>query len=392
MDGGRWQSGRMRVVLALDKFKGTLTASEVTERARRGVLRVLPDADVLPVAVADGGDGTIDALVAAGFEVVPVRVAGPTGRPVTARIARLGAVAAVELADCCGLVRLGGALAPWDAGTRGLGEAIHAAIGLAGVHEVVVGIGGSASTDGGAGLLAALGVRLLDADGEPVPPGARGLTSLARVDVSGLDPRLSGPDAVRLTVASDVDAPLLGPRGAASVFGPQKGLGAGDIPVVDAALARLADLVEPLLRPARELPGAGAAGGTGWALLALGAALRPGVSLVLGLAGFDALVAGADLVITGEGSLDAQTLTGKTPVGVARAASGVPCVAVCGRLELTPDQLHAAGIAAALPLTDLAAEPADAVRRAGPLVEDAVAQLVARFLLGPAAYAGDDRG
>ena len=372
----------MRVVLALDKFKGSLTAGEVTEHARRGLLRVRPDADVVPVAVADGGDGTIDALVASGFLVTPVRVTGPTGAPIEARIARDGERAAVELAECCGLARLPAGLAPWDAGTRGLGEAIRTAIHLDGVREVVVGVGGSASTDGGAGMLQALGVRLIDAAGDPVPPGARGLTLLAAVDWTGLDERLRGPDAVRLTVASDVYAPLLGPRGAASVFGPQKGLGGDDIPRVDAALAHLAGLADVSAPPARDLPGAGAAGGTGWALLTLGAAVRPGVSLVLELAGFAALVTGAQLVITGEGSLDEQTLTGKTPVGVARASAGVPCVAVCGRLGLTPAQLRAVGIADALPLTDLAADTADAMRRAGPLVEDATAALVARFLLG----------
>lgn len=381
----------MRVVLALDKFKGTLTAAQVTDRARRGVLRVLPDADIDPVAVADGGDGTIDALVASGFDEIPVQVSGPTGAPVTARIARRGERAAVELADCCGLDRLPAGLAPWDAGTRGLGEAILAAARLDGVTEVVVGLGGSASTDGGAGMLQALGVLLLDGAGGPIPPGARGLAELARVDVTGLDERLYGPHAVRLTVAGDVDAPLLGPLGAAAVFGPQKGLGPADIPQADAALARLADLAEPVLLPARDLPGAGAAGGTGWALLALGATLRPGVAMILDLAGFDRVIAGADLVITGEGRLDAQTLTGKTPLGVARPASGVPCVAVCGRLALTPSQLRGAGLDDALPLTALTPDPAEPMLRAGPLVEDAVAALVERFLLRTAAYSGDDR-
>ena len=381
----------MRVVLALDKFKGTLPAAQATAHARRGVLRVLPDADIAAVAVADGGDGTIDALVASGFEEIPVRVSGPTGAPVIARIARRGERAAVELADCCGLARLPAGPAPWDAGTRGLGEAIRAAARLDGVTEVVVGIGGSASTDGGAGMLQALGVALLDGSGRPIPPGARGLERLARIDVTGLDERLHGPDAVRLTIAGDVDAHLLGPLGAAAVFGPQKGLAAADIPRADAALTRLADLAEPLLLPARDLPGAGAAGGTGWALLALGATLRPGVGMILDLAGFDRLVAGADLVITGEGSLDAQTLTGKTPLGVARAASGVPCVAVCGRLALTPAELRGAGLDDALPLTALTPDPAEPMLRAGPLVEDAVAALVERFLLRTAAYSGDDR-
>ncbi len=380
----------MRVVLALDKFKGTLTASEVTARARRGVLRVRPDADVVPVAVADGGDGTIDALVAAGFEAVPVPVVGPTGRPVQARIARHGDLAAVELADCCGLLRLPDGPAPLDAGTGGLGEAIRAAIRLDGIREVAVGLGGSASTDGGAGLLQALGVSLLDAGGVPIAAGARGVATVASIDWTGLDPRLRGPDAVTLTVASDVDSPLLGPRGAAAVFGPQKGLTSDDIPWVDAALTRLADLAEPGSRAARTLPGAGAAGGTGWALLTLGAAVRPGVDVVLELAGFADLVATADLVITGEGSLDAQTLTGKTPVGVARAASGRPCVAVCGRLGLSAAQLRQVGLSDTLPLTALARDAEDAMRRAGPLVEDAVATLVGRFLSGVGAYAGGD--
>lgn len=359
-----------RVLVAPDKFKGSLRALGVADAVAAGLRRARPDVEVGTLPVADGGDGTLDAALAAGFERVDVTVTGPTGEPVRTAYARRGSTAVVEMADACGLSRLpGGELAGLTASSRGLGELLAAALD-AGCQDVVMGIGGSASTDGGAGLVAALGGVLLDADGRPVPDGGVGLESVDRVDLSGLHPALRES---RIVVACDVDNPLTGPRGAAAVYGPQKGLGPDDVPRLDAALGRWAKLVAAATaRDERDRPGAGAAGGVGFAAVAvLGAELRPGIELMLDLLDFDGAVSGATLVVTGEGSLDAQSLHGKAPVGVARAAAAhaVPVVAVCGRRDLDDRALHAAGINAAYALLDVEPDPRTCMREAARLLE-----------------------
>lgn len=342
---------RPRVLVASDKFKGTLSAAEVGAAVSAGLRSAVADVDVTVVPVADGGDGTLAAATAAGFDHVPVTAGGPTGLPVRTGYARRGGTAVVELADACGLVRLpGGRPAPMTASSRGAGEVIAAAVD-AGCTTVVLGIGGSASTDGGAGLVRALGAAVYDARGTEVLEGGGGLATATSLDLSGLHRRMAG---VEVVVACDVDNPLTGPRGAAGVYGPQKGADAAQVAQLDAALGHWADLVADATgSDRRESAGAGAAGGVGFAALALlGATLRPGIDLVLDLVGFDDLLAGADLVITGEGALDEQTLHGKAPAGVAAAArrSGVPVVAVCGRTTLDADRLTAAGITAAYAL------------------------------------------
>jgi glycerate kinase len=364
------------VLIASDKFKGSLTAAQVADAVGAGVCRVRPDARVVSVPVADGGDGTIAAALSAGFEYVPVQASGPTGEPVHTGYARRGNLAVVEMADVAGLSRLpGGQLAPMSASSRGVGEVMSAAI-EAGCDAIVLGIGGSASTDGGAGILAGLGALLLDTDGASVPDGGAGLTRIARLELAGLRARMAG---VRVILASDVDNPLTGPRGAAAVYGPQKGATAAQVRELDAALAHFADVVAALTEAdLREHPGAGAAGGTGFAALAvLGAELRPGVELVLELVGFGDRLVDADLVITGEGALDEQTLYGKAPAGVATAAvaAGIPVVAVCGRNRLSAESLRAAGIVAVYALTDLEpdvdkciAEPTPLLVRIGELI------------------------
>ncbi|HET9423412.1 MAG TPA: glycerate kinase [Nocardioides sp.] len=357
----------MRVVLATDKFKGSLTAAEVAEALGRGLRRVVPDVEVVRVPVADGGDGTLDAFVSAGFERHPVTVSGPRGEPVRTAYARRGGVAVVELADASGLSRLGDGLAPLDASTRGTGEAIRAAVD-AGCTELVVGLGGSASTDGGAGLVTALGARILDARGRPVAPGGAGLLGAARLDLEGL---LAG---VTITLASDVDNPLLGPEGAAAVYGPQKGATPDDVALLEKALTHWADLVADATgRDLREVPGAGAAGGTGFGAMALlGAEIRSGAATVLELVGFADALPGADLVVTGEGSFDEQSLRGKAPFGVlagARAA-GVPTAVVCGRCTLGPGETAAAGVARLWALTDREPDPARSMSRAGALLDE----------------------
>jgi glycerate 2-kinase len=360
----------MRVIVAPDKFEGSLTAGQAAQAIRAGLLRARPDAEVVALPLGDGGAGTLEALVAAGFERVPVPATGPTGEPVAAAIAVDGDRAFVEMAEASGLKRLpGGRRAPLEATTYGTGELLRAALDR-GVHEVVLGIGGSATTDGGAGMAAALGARFLDDAGAELPPGGVALLRLARVDTAGLDPRLRH---VAVTVAADVDNPLVGPHGAAHVFGPQKGAGPDDVLLLDSALRRYARVVAADLGvDVADTPGAGAAGGLGAGAIAfLGARLRSGIELVLDLVGFHEAVATADLVVTGEGKLDGQSLRGKAPVGVARAATahGVPVVALAGVVEVADRELRAAGFEEALALTDLEPDPARSIAEAAPLLE-----------------------
>ncbi|MEU7966218.1 glycerate kinase [Streptomyces sp. NPDC049097] len=372
-----------RVLVAADKFKGSLTAVQVAERVTAGLRRVVPDLDVESLPVADGGDGTVDAAVAAGFERREVRVAGPLGHEVTAAFALRGDTAVVEMAEASGLQRLpDGVLAPLTASTYGSGELLRAALD-AGARTIVFGVGGSATTDGGAGMLSALGARFLDEAGDPVPPGGGGLAELARADLSGLDPRLP---SVELVLASDVDNPLTGPTGAPAVYGPQKGASLDDVTALDAALAHYAKVLEESIgtRAAEHAasPGAGAAGGVGYGALVLGARFRPGIEVMLDVLGFGPALERVSLVITGEGSLDMQTLHGKAPAGVAAAAraAGKEVVAVCGRLALPPEALGRAGIRRAYPLTELEPDVAKCIADAGPILER-VAQNIARDFL-----------
>ncbi|MDW8804586.1 glycerate kinase [Streptomyces scabiei] len=372
-----------RVLIAADKFKGTLTAVQVAERVTAGLRRVLPGLAVEALPVADGGDGTVAAAVAAGFEQREVRVTGPLGEPVTAAYALRGDTAVVEMAEASGLQRLpAGTFAPLTATTYGSGELLRAALD-AGARTIVFGVGGSATTDGGAGMLAALGARFLDASGEPVGPGGGGLRDLATADLSGLDDRLT---AIDLVLASDVDNPLTGPKGAPAVYGPQKGASPDDVAALDANLAHYAAVLERTLggRAAAHAlaPGAGAAGGIGYGALVLGARFRPGIEVMLDVLGFAAALDKATLVITGEGSLDEQTLHGKAPAGVAAAAraAGKEVVAVCGRLALLPEALGRAGIRRAYPLTEVEPDVARCLADPGPILER-VAEGIARDFL-----------
>ncbi|MBB5076957.1 glycerate kinase [Nonomuraea endophytica] len=372
------------VLVAPDKFKGSLTAAEVASRVSAGL-----GVATVELPVADGGDGTVDAAVACGFERVPLTVTGPTGEPVQAAYAWKAPVAVVEMAEASGLRRLPGAPDALGATSYGTGELIADAV-KRGATRIVLGIGGSASTDGGAGMARALGARFLDEAGAELPEGGAALRNLAKIDVSAFVD-LSG---VEVVVASDVDNPLLGPHGAAAVYGPQKGASPEDVQVLEAGLARLAaraaathGLVgavehDGIPRPigVAGAPGAGAAGGVGFAALAfLKADIQPGIEYLLDLLGFGEQVRGARLVVTGEGSLDEQSLRGKAPVGVARAAAkaGVPVVAVCGRRTLTDEQLDAAGIRAAYALSDIEPDLDRCMAEAGPLLERLAARIAA---------------
>ncbi|MGH8960135.1 MAG: glycerate kinase [Jatrophihabitantaceae bacterium] len=369
----------MHVLIAPDKFKGSLTAAQVADAVSAGLRAERPDVVLVRVLVADGGDGTVDAAVAAGFERVPVTAAGPTGLPVRSSYARRGSVAVVELAGVCGLSRLPGCeFDPLGASSYGVGEVIRAALD-AGAHRIVLGIGGSASTDGGAGLLQALGARILDAHGDPLGRGGGVLGAAATLDLSELH---LGLRAVQLAVASDVDNPLTGPDGAAAVYGPQKGADPDQVRALDDALRQWAAVVASAVGTDHSgEPGAGAAGGVGVAALALGAQLSSGIDLVLDLVGFDAALGGADLVITGEGSLDRQTLSGKAPAGVAAAArrAGVAVVAVAGRCSLSPDELSGAGFGAVYALTDLEPDVERCIADAPALLEQLGRKLAGRL-------------
>jgi glycerate 2-kinase len=373
----------MRVVIAPDKFKGSLTAAEVAEALAAGMRDVSPGLETIMLPVADGGDGTIAAALSAGFAKIIVDAVGPTGERVQAPYALDGDQAVVELAAVVGLSMLsGGRLDPLGSSTYGLGIVIADAI-RRGATTIVLGLGGSASTDGGSGMAQALGARLLDTNGQDLPPGGGALADLAHLDLATLRATLDG---VRVIVASDVDNPLLGPRGAAAVFGPQKGAGPQQLETLERGLRHWSQLVSSATgRDDAARPGAGAAGGTGFAALALlNAEIKPGIEEILDLIEFDRRIVGADLVVTGEGSLDEQSLAGKAPVGVARAAAkaGIPVVAVAGRLQLSPSQLHEAGILAAYGLTDLEPDLDRCIANASSLLRRVGARIAKEWLDG----------
>ena len=343
----------MKLVIAPDSFKESLSARAVAEAIAAGWARVYPDAELLLCPMADGGEGTVDALLSAtDGKLQQTRVSGPLGDPVEAHWGLLpNAQAIIEMAEASGLHRVEpGRRDVLAASSHGTGELIRAALD-AGVRRIVLGLGGSATNDGGAGLLAALGVRFLDREGQELPLGGAALARLSQIDLTGLDTRLA---QVEVMVAADVDNPLCGPRGASAVFGPQKGASPEQVVQLDEALAHYADVMAATLgEDLRDLPGVGAAGGLGFAARAvLRAGFRPGVELVAELSGLAQAVQGADLVITGEGRLDGQSLHGKTPVGVARIAraAGVPVIALAGSLGDGYQRLYAEGIDAAFSL------------------------------------------
>ncbi|QIB50333.1 glycerate kinase [Pseudomonas sp. OIL-1] len=343
----------MKLVIAPDSFKESLSADDVASAIARGWQTVYPDADIRLCPMADGGEGTVDAVLAAsGGERRELRVCGPLGQPVQAHWGWLeDGQAVIEMAAANGLHWIEPAQRDARITTSyGTGELILAALD-AGARRIILGIGGSATNDGGAGLLQALGVRLLDAAGEPLATGGAALINLQRIELDGLDPRLT---SVEMLVAADVDNPLCGPRGASHVFGPQKGATPEQVEQLDRALGHFADVMAATLgEDHRDVPGVGAAGGLGFAARSvLSASFRPGIELVAELSGLAAAMQGADLVITGEGRLDGQSLHGKTPVGVARVAqaAGVPVIALVGSLGDGYQRVYQAGIEAAFSL------------------------------------------
>lgn len=363
-----------RYLCAPDSFKESLTAMEAARAMAQGIENADHDAEVRCLPMADGGEGTARALVdATGGSMRAVPVHDPLGRPVEGHFGLLadGTTAVVETAEASGLALLEAKERnPLIASSYGTGELMLAAV-RSGAKRIIVGLGGSATNDAGAGLLQALGVRLLDKNGNDLAHGGAALANLTTIDISTMDPALKN---VAITAACDVTNPLTGPTGASAVFGPQKGASKDDVATLDAALAHFAQVIDSQLGVAvNDVPGAGAAGGIGAALKGfLNAEFRPGIAIVIEQSGLDAAAQWADVVFTGEGSIDFQTKFGKTPAGVAEAAKrhGKPVIAVAGHIGTGIDELHEVGIDAvfgiapgAASLSELLADAAANVTR-----------------------------
>lgn len=377
----------MKIVLAPDSFKGCLTAVEVCDALENGIRRRFPEAEVVKVPMADGGEGTVQSLVdVSGGKVVEKTVHDPLGRRVKSFFGMMGdgRTAVIEMAAASGLPMLRqGERNPRITSTIGTGELILEAIGM-GARRVIMGIGGSATNDGGRGMAEALGARFLGSDGRPLTePGGAALHGLASIDISGLDKRLSG---VEFIVACDVDNPLTGPKGASAVYGPQKGATPSDVEYLDAALANYAHVVKRQLgRDVSEVPGAGAAGGLGAGLMTFcGATLRRGVEIVVEATGLTEKCKGADLVISGEGRTDFQTKFGKTPMGVAKAAKvhKIPVILISGSIAAGARDLYELGVEAlfAIPSGPMTLE--SSLKDAEALLADAAENAVRLFAAG----------
>jgi glycerate kinase len=369
----------MRILLAPQALKGSLTAAEAVQAMVRGVQAAAPDAQVIELPIADGGEGTVEAMTAAtGGTIIPVTVTGPLGEPVEAFLGLLGEAdnaektAVIEMAAASGLPLVPPERRdPRITTTRGTGELIRHALDL-GCRRLLIGIGGSATNDGGAGMVQALGGHLLDEHGQELPPGGAALARLARIEVDTLDPRLR---ECTIQVACDVDNPLCGPSGASAIYGPQKGATPIIVHELDEALRHYAAIIKrDLGADVLDLPGAGAAGGLGAGLVAfLNAELLPGSRMVLDALHFDAHLAQADLVLTAEGNLDAQTLRGKSVGAVAAAARArsVPVIVVAGGVSDEEPALYKMGMDAIVPLPTYPMPLSEAMSAAAPLVSRA---------------------
>ena len=373
----------MKVVIAPQSFKGSISALDAARAMEQGVKRVISDAETVLVPVADGGDGTLETLVeATGGDIRSANVTGPIGEPVEAEWGALGdgESAMIEMARTSGLALLSlDERDPLRTTTYGLGEIIREALD-AGFRSFIVGIGGSATNDGGAGMAQALGVRLQDESGNDLPPGGAALADLRKIDTSGLDARAA---ASQFSVACDVSNPLTGPEGASTVYGPQKGATPDLVEQLDDALGNFAEVVErDIGRSINDVPGSGAAGGLGGGMMAfLDGSLRAGVDIVLDQVGLNEQLEGADLVITGEGQLDFQTVYHKAPIGVAWRAKerGIPVIAISGSLGQGFEDVHPEGIDAVASIVCAPMSLDEASTRAGELIADAVAETM-RFM------------
>jgi len=369
------------IVIAPDSFKGSVSAPDAAAAIGRGLARVWPGVELRLCPMADGGEGTLDAILARGGERRSCAVTGAAGTRIDAAYGWLsdGAIVVIEAAEVVGLTdAVGTGVDVEQRSTRGVGELIRVALD-AGARRLMIGVGGSSTNDGGAGMLVALGMSLVDADGRLIAPTPEGLASLAAVDARALEPRLA---EVAITIISDVNNPLCGERGASAIFGPQKGVRRERIAELDARIANFATLVERAVgRRASALPGAGAAGGLGFALQLIGGEMRSGAQVVADLVGLDAALTGADWLITGEGRSDLQTLLGKTPWVVAQraAAKNVPATLLSGGIDSGALPQLAAHFAGCFALPSGPADLADCVANAAMLLADRAEQLARLF-------------
>ncbi|MDX1303879.1 glycerate kinase [Photobacterium sp.] len=376
----------MKIVIAPDSYKESLTAMEVATAIEAGFRQVLPDAEYYKLPMADGGEGTVQSLVdATNGTVIECPVTGPMGEPVQGFYGLMGdgKTAIIEMAAASGLHLVPTEQRnPLQTTTYGTGELIKAVLAQ-GVEHIIVGIGGSATNDGGIGMAQALGIRMLDADGKEIGYGGGALARLNTIDMSGLDPRLAD---VKLEVACDVDNPLCGPKGASHVFGPQKGATPEMVEQLDANLARYAEIINRQLgRDVKDMAGAGAAGGLGAALLGLlQASLRPGIDIVMDAVNLSDIVADADLVITGEGRIDSQTIHGKTPIGIARTAKKfhLPVIAIAGCVSRDSNVVYDHGIDAVFSVVPRAMALSDALNEAAFNVQMTARNVAAMFMVG----------
>lgn len=383
----------MHILIAPGAFKNSLSARDVAEALARGIVRSELDVETTLLPIADGGNGTLDAFLARGGERISVEMDDPLGRPMTAEYGLIAdsergeQIAIIEMALASGLELLANdELNPLKTSTYGTGQLMQAAL-EAGARRFIIGMGGSATVDGGAGCVQALGVRLLDADGQDVARGGGELARIARIDASGLDPRWQEADVI---IASDVENPTLGEMGAAAVFGPQKGATPAQVDLLEAGLTHFFTLVsEQVGVDVRSAVGGGAAGALSAGLMAfVGGKIESGIDLLLAHHHFEALLAQTDVVITGEGQMDSQTIGGKGPIGVARLAKahGVPTLAVVGGLNVDETLLHEAGIQAVLPIVSRPMTLDNAIAEAAVLVEQTGQRI--GYLLGLAQQLG----
>jgi len=376
----------MKIVLAPDSFKGSLSSTEAAEAMARGVRKVLPEAELVLLPLSDGGEGLVESLVVASRgEVVECEVTGPLGTPVKAKLGLMGGgkTAVIEMAQASGLI-----LVPEEernplvTTTFGTGELIAKALDL-GCEHLIIGIGGSATNDGGMGMAQALGARFLDEQGELLGSGGAELARLAEIDVSRRDPRL---DEVRIEVACDVTNPLTGPQGASHIYGPQKGATPEMVELLDAALNRYDQILKrDLGKDVGRIPGAGAAGGLGAGLMALlGGKLVSGIELVLDVLDFEGKAEGADLVLTGEGRFDGQSAYGKVPMGVAKRsrALDIPVVVIAGTVLPSAEVLHREGVTAYFSILNRPLSLKEAMEDAAELLEQQTAQVIRLFSAG----------
>jgi len=375
----------MKIVLAPDSFKESLSALQVAESIERGFKQVLPNAEYVKVPMADGGEGTVQSLVdATGGRIIKKTVTGPLGEAAEAFFGILGneKSAVIEMAAASGLHLVPATKRnPLLTTTRGTGELIAAALEY-NVNHIIIGIGGSATNDGGAGMAKALGARFLNSNGQEIAEGGGALSDLAAIDLSSLDSRLAH---VKIEVACDVDNPLIGPKGASAIFGPQKGATPEIVNQLDENLAHYAEIIEKDLGvKIADVPGAGAAGGLGGGLLAfMQAELSRGVDIVMEAAKLSDIIAGADLVITGEGKIDGQTIFGKTPIGVAKTAKkhGVPVIGIAGNVAGDSDAVHEYGIDAIFSIVPGAVSLQEAFLHADKFVERTARNIAAVWQL-----------